>query len=185
MRKTTLQQRQIVMAVARSTGIVDLSVFAKPLQGGRTQTVGSATQDGRRTRSDTAADRKSAVRGSAARSKICHQKVKEEGSEALGPLYMSRRSLPHALMPRQVRLAACIRSSMGSTWLPPIYFWCVRSGIIDTDKVCRLSLSVSLLVHLAIAKGLQSFLSLTVWMSTVPTLPIVRRNAHGYQAGGW
>jgi hypothetical protein len=32
---------------------------------------------------------------------------------------------------------------MGSTWLPPIYFWCVRSGIIDTDKVCRFFLSVS------------------------------------------
>jgi hypothetical protein len=31
------------MAVDRNTGIVDLSVFAKPLQGGRTQTVGSAT----------------------------------------------------------------------------------------------------------------------------------------------
>ena len=43
MRKTTLQQQQIVIAVDRDTGIVDLSVFAKPLQGGRTQTVGSAT----------------------------------------------------------------------------------------------------------------------------------------------
>jgi hypothetical protein len=43
MRKTGLQQRQIVMAVDRSTGIVDLSVFAKPLQGGRTQTVGTAS----------------------------------------------------------------------------------------------------------------------------------------------
>jgi hypothetical protein len=43
MRKTTLQQRQIVRAVDRNTGIVDLSVFAKPLQGGRTQTVGTAT----------------------------------------------------------------------------------------------------------------------------------------------
>jgi hypothetical protein len=44
MRKSRLQQQQqIVMAVDRDTGIVDLSVFAKPLQGGRTQTVGSAT----------------------------------------------------------------------------------------------------------------------------------------------
>jgi hypothetical protein len=44
MRKTRLQQQQqIVMAVDRSTGIVDLGVFAKPLQGGRTQTIGSAT----------------------------------------------------------------------------------------------------------------------------------------------
>jgi hypothetical protein len=43
MRKTTLQQQQIVIAVDRDTGIVDLSVFAKPLQGGRTQTVRSAT----------------------------------------------------------------------------------------------------------------------------------------------
>jgi hypothetical protein len=44
MRKTRLQQQQqIVMAVDRDTGIVDLSVFAKPLQGGRTQTVGTAT----------------------------------------------------------------------------------------------------------------------------------------------
>jgi hypothetical protein len=44
MRKSRLQQQQqIVMAVDRSTGIVDLSVFAKPLRGGRTQTVGSAT----------------------------------------------------------------------------------------------------------------------------------------------
>jgi hypothetical protein len=42
MRKTTLQQRQIVMAVDRSTGILDLSVFSKFLQGGRTQTVGTA-----------------------------------------------------------------------------------------------------------------------------------------------
>ena len=43
MRKTTLQQRQIVMAVDRNTGIPDLSVFAIPLKGGRTQTVGTAT----------------------------------------------------------------------------------------------------------------------------------------------
>ena len=43
MRKTRLQQQQIVMAVDRSTGIVDFSVFAKPLQGGRTQTVGTAS----------------------------------------------------------------------------------------------------------------------------------------------
>jgi hypothetical protein len=43
MRKTRLQQQQIVMAVDRSTGIVDLSVFAKPLQGGRMQTVGTVT----------------------------------------------------------------------------------------------------------------------------------------------
>jgi hypothetical protein len=43
MRKTGLQQRQIVMAIDRDTGILDISVFAKPLQGGRTQTVGTAT----------------------------------------------------------------------------------------------------------------------------------------------
>jgi hypothetical protein len=43
MRKTGLQQRQIVMAVDRSTGIVDLSVFAFPCKGHRTQTVGTAT----------------------------------------------------------------------------------------------------------------------------------------------
>jgi hypothetical protein len=43
MRKTRLQQRQIVMAVDQDTRIVDLSVFAKPLQGGRTHTVGTAT----------------------------------------------------------------------------------------------------------------------------------------------
>jgi hypothetical protein len=43
MRKTRLQQRQIVMAVDRSTGILDISVFAKPLHGGRTQTVGTAS----------------------------------------------------------------------------------------------------------------------------------------------
>jgi hypothetical protein len=43
MRKTTLQKQQTVLAVDRNTGIVDFSVFAKPLQGGRTQTVGSAT----------------------------------------------------------------------------------------------------------------------------------------------
>jgi hypothetical protein len=42
MRKTGLRQRQIVMAVDRDTGILDISVFAKPLQGGRTQTVGTA-----------------------------------------------------------------------------------------------------------------------------------------------
>jgi hypothetical protein len=41
MRKSRLQQQQqIVIAVDRSTGIFDFSVFAKPLQGGRTQTVG-------------------------------------------------------------------------------------------------------------------------------------------------
>jgi hypothetical protein len=43
MRKTRLQQQQIVMAVDRSTGIVDLSVFALPCKGHRTQTVGTAT----------------------------------------------------------------------------------------------------------------------------------------------
>jgi len=43
MRKTGLQQQQIVMAVDRSTGIVDLSVFALPCKGHRTQTVGTAT----------------------------------------------------------------------------------------------------------------------------------------------
>ena len=59
------------------------------------------------------------------------------------------------------------------------------SLVKGTDKEIRISLSVSALVDLAIAKWLQSFLSLTVWMSTVPTLPIVRRNAHGYQAGDW
>jgi hypothetical protein len=31
-----------VMAVDRDTGILDISIFAKPLQGGRTQTVGNA-----------------------------------------------------------------------------------------------------------------------------------------------
>ena len=43
MRKTRLQQQQIVMSVDRSTGIVDLSVFALPCKGHRTQTVGTAT----------------------------------------------------------------------------------------------------------------------------------------------
>ena len=43
MRKTGLRQRQIVMAVDRSTGIVDLSVFASLLKGHRTQSVGTAT----------------------------------------------------------------------------------------------------------------------------------------------
>jgi hypothetical protein len=44
MRKTRLrQQQQIVIAVDRDTGALDLSVFAKPLQGNRTQTVGTAT----------------------------------------------------------------------------------------------------------------------------------------------
>src|ERR1700730_18843304 len=43
MRKTRLQHQQIVMAVDRSTGIVDLSVFALPCKGHRTQTVGTAT----------------------------------------------------------------------------------------------------------------------------------------------
>jgi hypothetical protein len=41
-RKTRLQQRKIVMAVDRSTGIIDLGVFALPSKGGRTQTVGTA-----------------------------------------------------------------------------------------------------------------------------------------------
>jgi hypothetical protein len=43
MRKTRLQQQQIVMAVDRDTGALDPSIFAKPLQGGRTRTVGTAT----------------------------------------------------------------------------------------------------------------------------------------------
>jgi hypothetical protein len=76
MRKTTLQQQQIVMAVDRETGILDLSVFVK---------------GHRRTRSGTPADRKIADRGSAARSRLCGQKVEEEGNEALGPLYFGRR----------------------------------------------------------------------------------------------
>jgi hypothetical protein len=87
MRKTTLQQQQIVMAVDRETGILDLSVFVK---GHRTQKHCDA-QDGRRTRSGTPADRKIADRGSAARSRLCGQKVEEEGNEALGPLYFGRR----------------------------------------------------------------------------------------------
>jgi hypothetical protein len=81
MRKTTLQQQQIVMAVDRDTGILDLSVFAKPLQGGRTQTVGTATlrmadvPELVRLLTEMIADRRSA-----ARSRIRHQKVKKEGS---------------------------------------------------------------------------------------------------------
>ena len=44
MRKNRLQQRQqIVIAVDRDTGALDLSVFALPLKGNRTQTVGTAT----------------------------------------------------------------------------------------------------------------------------------------------
>jgi hypothetical protein len=40
MRKSRLQQQQqIVIAVDRDTGALDLSIFAKPLQGGRTRTV--------------------------------------------------------------------------------------------------------------------------------------------------
>jgi hypothetical protein len=43
MRKGRLQQRQIVIAVDRDSGTLDLSVFALPLKGNRTQTVGTAT----------------------------------------------------------------------------------------------------------------------------------------------
>ena len=44
MRKIRLQQQQqIVIAVDRDTGALDLSVFALPLKGNRTQTVGTAT----------------------------------------------------------------------------------------------------------------------------------------------
>jgi hypothetical protein len=43
MRKGRLQQRQIVIAVDRGSGTLDLSVFALPLKGNRTQTVGTAT----------------------------------------------------------------------------------------------------------------------------------------------
>jgi hypothetical protein len=43
MRKSRLQQRQIVMAVDRDTGTIDLSVFALPSKGHRTKTVGTAT----------------------------------------------------------------------------------------------------------------------------------------------
>ena len=42
-RKTTLQQQQIVLAVDRDTGTIDLSVFVIPSKGYRTQTVGTAT----------------------------------------------------------------------------------------------------------------------------------------------
>src|ERR1700730_3709080 len=45
--KLDWQQRQIVMAVDRDTGILDLSVFAIPLKGGQTQTIGSGAQDGK------------------------------------------------------------------------------------------------------------------------------------------
>jgi hypothetical protein len=79
MRKTRLQQQQIVMAVDRSTGIVDLSVFAKPLQGGRMQTVGTATL--------RMADVPEVVR-------LLSEQLR--GEEALGPLYLSRRSVQHA-----------------------------------------------------------------------------------------
>jgi hypothetical protein len=44
MRKSRLQQQQqIVIAVDRDSGTLDLSVFALPLKGNRTQTVGTAT----------------------------------------------------------------------------------------------------------------------------------------------
>jgi hypothetical protein len=43
MRKTRLQQQQIVLAVDRDTGTIDLSVFVIPSKGYRTQTVGTAT----------------------------------------------------------------------------------------------------------------------------------------------
>jgi hypothetical protein len=43
MRKTRLQQQQIVLAVDRDTGTIDLSVFVIPCKGYRTQTVGTAT----------------------------------------------------------------------------------------------------------------------------------------------
>jgi hypothetical protein len=44
MRKSRLQQQQqIVIAVDRDTGTLDLSVFALLLKGNRTQTVGTAT----------------------------------------------------------------------------------------------------------------------------------------------
>jgi hypothetical protein len=43
MRRTRLQQQRIVMAVDRDSGTLDLSVFALPLKGNRTQTVGTAT----------------------------------------------------------------------------------------------------------------------------------------------
>jgi hypothetical protein len=43
MRKGRLQQRQIVIAVDRDSATLDLSVFALPLKGNRTQTVGTAT----------------------------------------------------------------------------------------------------------------------------------------------
>jgi hypothetical protein len=44
MRKSRLQQQQqIVIAVDRDTGALDLSVFALPLKRNRTQSVGTAT----------------------------------------------------------------------------------------------------------------------------------------------
>jgi hypothetical protein len=43
MRKTRLQRQQIVLAIDRDTGTIDLSVFVIPSKGHRTQTVGTAT----------------------------------------------------------------------------------------------------------------------------------------------
>ena len=43
MRKGRLQQRQIVIAVDRDSGTLDLSVFTLSLKGNRTQTIGTAT----------------------------------------------------------------------------------------------------------------------------------------------
>jgi hypothetical protein len=86
------------MAVDRDTGVLDLSVFAVPLRGNRTRTVGTATL--------RMADvpevlrlltERTPVRKFAARRRIRRQKIKEvEGKKALGPLSLSRRSVQHA-----------------------------------------------------------------------------------------
>ena len=101
MRKGRLQQRQIVIAVDRDSATLDLSVFALPLKGNRTQTVGTATLK--------MADVPEVVRllteslwaeDQLVKAEICHQKVeKVEGKKALGPLSLSRRPVPHALDP--------------------------------------------------------------------------------------
>ena len=75
-------------------------------------------QDGRRTRS-YGCYRKIADREFAARSRVCCQKVKKvEGKEALGPLSLSRRSVPDSFLGLVMSVSAIDGSAgLPSTWI--------------------------------------------------------------------
>ena len=83
MRKGRLQQRQIVIAVDRDSGTLDLSVFALSLKGQPNANCRHCdAQDGRRTRSATAANRKtSSSRNYSLRQRLPQKSRRNEGRQ--------------------------------------------------------------------------------------------------------